>query len=127
MAYEKLRKRVYEILYSDGISIEFGCEVIYLKEVGQIFKFYKELNGKYNLSVRVQDMSVYPSSDNVEILGKPLTLQDILRAINTISDIEGFHIYDDGSAGYDKIGFGYRKILDLDLDLVGEKFWIWIW
>lgn len=78
----------------DVMEIAFGCQVRFKSngEIGTIFKFYKELDGIFKLSVRVQNMSCYPSDGDVEILGRPIRLADILAAMNATLKTDEFSL-----------------------------------
>lgn len=77
--YNELRELVYNIIHPDGIPLEFGCEVNYL---GVIMAITEIENDEY---VRVvSGGSLWKKElfvNNHKILGKPLSLQDVLRAI----------------------------------------------
>ena len=84
--YEKLRKRVYEIIYKDGIPLTIGCEFrcrecksndlhIVLDEIDNNTVFATDSMGI------AETGSIYYGQDMREILGPPLSLQDLLRAL----------------------------------------------
>ena len=89
--YEILRKLVYSIIYPKGIPIEEGIELY--KEVLYVENKYRQ----YGIIIQVQGYDEEPPTCDVwwtcgemtrqpvtflKILGKPLQLQDILRAIS---------------------------------------------
>jgi len=110
----KLRKKIQEILYQDGvIPLEFGCEVLHKDEdYGErlytvlelqkkgFFTQYTGFDGTYKLfkSFRFDD-----SMGKWQNLGKPSTLSDLLRALGNISEWtqelklhEGYLFYEHG-------------------------------
>lgn len=72
MTYEQVRKRISELV-PDVMKLEFGCEVLYMKE-----DVLKVVKGNKN-SIVVTN-GVVPI-DRCEILGRDPSLADVLRAI----------------------------------------------
>jgi hypothetical protein len=108
--YEKLRKVVYQKIYPKGIPLEVGCEFLYfrnedIKKYGKkaiennkkrkcvildipregIFYPYKEMisPNKEIISPRIKEIAI-GEKESIDILGKPLELQDILRMFSSI-------------------------------------------
>lgn len=85
----KLRAKVYEKIHPDGIPLEFGCEVKKkgAKAVGTIVGMeWCGKENKYRVLYGVaRGLSVNHrllSSAEIEVIGKSLTLQDVLRAMD---------------------------------------------
>lgn len=79
--YETLRAKVYEILYPEGIPLEFGCWVLDYKD--GVDKVIAGSNGEEKVLIKgIGEIEKYKLLDinAFKILGKPLSLQDILRA-----------------------------------------------
>lgn len=90
--YETLRAKVYEILYPEGIPLEFGCWVLDYKD--GVDKVIAGSNGEEKVLIKgIGEIEKYKLLDinAFKILGKPLSLQDILRAVDKYK--EGGDIY----------------------------------
>lgn len=77
--YEQLRKRVYEIIYPEGIPLEVGCEIeAFRSEVGE---FGIVVCGYSVTTITESNIDTWRAEEHKN-LGKPLSLQDLLRAIH---------------------------------------------
>lgn len=107
--YEKLRGAIYKKKYPDGIPLEFGCEVDYSSTLGEKAIAINVTSDKllledcergccYNQTLHEVDR-FNPEGDTsmyrvnqIKILGKPITLQDILLVLHPyIKDIYMMH------------------------------------
>jgi len=82
--YEKLRAKCYEIIYPDGIPLEFGCEI---KGIGG--DYFDVIDVEHNGRVTVREGWVITKKTfqrNYKILGKPLELRDLLKIIKKTGD-----------------------------------------
>jgi hypothetical protein len=118
--YETLRAKVYEIIYPAGIQIEFGTE-FKTKKFGEPYNFvylvsYTE-HTNFGVFFRVagQNDTIH-ASEMTEILGKPLELRDLLRAIHKKQDGEDSNEYAVDMSGdlFRFIG-GYDSTLDTEM------------
>lgn len=100
--YETLRSKVYSIIYPDGVPLEFGVEVqnnwagthepyIFIKKVGKRSFFWSK---QFKEEIALDDRRSNEDREPYTILGKPLELQSILRAIKkgTYRNIKGVKI-----------------------------------
>ena len=86
-AYRQLQKRVYEIIYPDGIPLEFGCEVII--DFNVIMNITIEdapcIYIRKGIAVKEPTLLTFEGSIIEQFpdknLGKPLSLQDVMRVI----------------------------------------------
>ena len=88
--YEELRTKVYSILYKEGIPLEFGCEVKREKETGE---YIIDGGAVGDVCVKINEYSSREAKPwcnwwlkkEIKNLGKPLSLQSILWAINKLA------------------------------------------
>ena len=80
--YWQLQKRVYEIIYPKGISLEFGCEVItnQYKHMGVCTLIKPDLQKDW--LVLLNGNTLYQNEKEFKILGKHLSLQEVLRTLS---------------------------------------------
>lgn len=78
--YEKLRKKVYEIIYPDGIPLEFGCEVKYKTDNWSVYKSRLVERETMAIHFFIEEWSI-PKEWLIEKLWPDLSLQDILKAL----------------------------------------------
>jgi len=79
--YEKLRELRNKILYPYGVPLEFGCETeegIYIGEE----LITSNHTAEWKHTVLHNNGRILGQNYVAKILGKPITLQDILRVIN---------------------------------------------
>lgn len=89
--YEKLRAKVYSIIYPDGIPLEFGCEYkgrYYRNDPENKSEFESIIIDDEQIKFLKDGMYKHQNSGSVffdlKILGKPLDLASILRAIKNV-------------------------------------------
>ena len=85
--YEKLRAAVYSVIYPDGIPVEKGVE---FEHKSRTWSFIRMHLGKFVLMdllqwrpivLRDEVFEVFDDISELEVLGKPLSLRSLLRAI----------------------------------------------
>lgn len=77
--YEALRSKINE-MFPERLKLEFGCEVERFGKTTTVYAYFDALN-----AVRCVDGTKgdgFPVSGIGEILGKPLTVADVLRALD---------------------------------------------
>jgi hypothetical protein len=81
--YEKLRSRVYKVLYPEGIPLDVGCEVRVERTpfTLQATRVVDYVDKVVYLNLGHGLISIHESEVKAN-LGKPLSLQDVLRAID---------------------------------------------
>lgn len=87
--YEKLRERVYEVLYPEGIPLEEGCRIKdFLKGEAVIVgveHYDSESDCYYQFYDKIPKPEIFLSPrGNWDIIGKPLEIGDVLRAIGKV-------------------------------------------
>jgi len=80
--YEELKKLVYGILYPEGIPLEFGCEVRHNYNWKLETTFIIEEESANSVFIETINDPI-ASCSIIENLWPDLTLQDIMRAIDT--------------------------------------------
>lgn len=85
--YEALRIRINELL-PDRKKLEFGCEAIF-KPDGEVVTYthFNPHDGHDWALVKAPEGMIYIApvrKQDLEILGKPLTIEDVLRALRVV-------------------------------------------
>jgi hypothetical protein len=116
--YETLRKQVYDILYPDGIPLEVGCELLE-KDSNPIVTYIGRK--KYDGTVEVINWTCWETREEIEsrytILGKPLSLSDVLRAMDK-KDVEDAPLFStEGQLMYYDPETGSMRLSGVFIDL----------
>lgn len=111
--YESARKKIIDALGGEPLELKFGCEVVlfgieYLviqnKNVFlQLYPYKRDkhgLDGNHHLRKNSNDWKY------LEILGRPLTLEDVFLAIGESKDKQGSLVNEDKV--YEKVMWMYR-------------------
>lgn len=126
--YEQLRKRMNEINFPEGIPLEFGCEFISPNEYGDnsillFCSIYDDTGNTRTLAYMSQSREMtYEIFDfksreesKMEVLGKELSLQDLIVAIKSKS--EDMLIDGEGLLYAQILGVSYKIELDLSIPI----------
>lgn len=124
-SYETLRKLCYDIIYSGKIPLEFGVEVKLLGKIGKnrVGVVWRNINGGICVVGETIGSIDYWFPKEYKILGRPLSLQDVLRTIKknnknkpNYTDICGVDV-DESQVSFERKALGTLRFIDLTLPI----------